>query len=108
MDEITEIDFDEVINDNNLTIVDFSATWCMPCRMLRPILERVEEKILDVNFCSLDIDESEDIAKRYRIFSVPTIVAFRNGKKIDSLVGLNSYDDVVAFVERCKRAKLED
>lgn len=108
MDEITEVDFDEIINEDNLTIVDFSATWCMPCRMLRPILERVEEKILDVTFCSLDIDESEEIAKRYRIFSVPTIVAFRNGKKIDSMVGLNSYDDIVDFVNRCKKAKLED
>ena len=108
MDEIDDINFDEIINDETLTLVDFSASWCMPCRMLRPILERVEEKILDVNFCSLDIDESEDIAKRYRIFSVPTIVAFKNGKKIDSLVGLNSYDDIVDFVNRCKKAKLED
>ncbi len=108
MDEITEFNFDEVINEDVLTIVDFSATWCMPCRMLRPILERVEAKVLDVNFCSLDIDESEDIAKRYRIFSVPTIVAFKNGKKIDSMVGLNSYDDIMDFVGRCKKAKLED
>lgn len=106
MDEITEVDFDEVINGDDLTLVDFSATWCMPCRMLRPIIERVESVIDDVNFFSLDIDESEDIAKRYRIFSVPTIVAFRKGKKIDSIVGLNSYDDILDFVKRCKRVKI--
>ncbi len=108
MDEITEMDFDAVINEDILTIVDFSATWCMPCKMLRPILERVESKYPDINFCSLDIDGSENIAKRYRIFSVPTIVAFKSGKKIDSMVGLNSYDDIVDFIERCKKAKIEN
>ena len=57
---------------------------------------------------NLDIDESENIAKRYRVFSVPTLVCFRSGKKLDSMVGLNSFDDVVEFVKRCKEMKLED
>lgn len=106
MQQIESKDFDAVINGDGLTVVDFSATWCMPCRMLKPIMERVSEKLDTVKFVNLDIDASEDIAKRYRIFSVPTLVAFRSGKKVDSLVGLNSYDDVVDFVNRCERAKV--
>ncbi|MBR6779173.1 MAG: thioredoxin [Clostridia bacterium] len=105
---MNEIDFDELINADNLTVVDFSATWCMPCRMLKPILERVTERFEDVDFFEVDIDDNEEIAKRYRIFSVPTLVCFRNGKKIDSLVGLNSYDDIVEFIENCQEAELPE
>ena len=108
MESINEENFDDIINGEDVTLVDFSATWCMPCRMLKPILERVEDKFDDVYFYNLDIDESENIAKRYRVFSVPTIVCFRSGKKLDSMVGLNSFDDVVEFVKRCKEMKLED
>ena len=100
------VDFEEIINSDELTIVDFSASWCMPCRMLAPILEQVANKMSHIGFYNIDIDENEDIAKRYRIFSVPTIMAFRSGKIIDSLVGLNSYDEVLAFVKRCEVAEI--
>jgi len=102
MEIINEKQFDELINVENLVVVDFFATWCMPCRMLKPIMERVETSMKDVNFYSVDIDESEEVSKRYRIFSVPTLVAFKNGEKVDSMVGLNSMDDIIEFVERCK------
>ena len=106
MDSVNELDFDEIINNEELTIIDFSATWCMPCRMLAPILEEVANKMDYVNFYNLDIDENEEIAKRYRIFSVPTLMAFKQGKVVDSLVGLNSYDDVLAFAKRCDEAEI--
>jgi len=108
MDSVSELDFDEIIGGDTLTIIDFSATWCMPCRMLAPILEQVADNRTDVNFFNLDIDENEDIAKRYRIFSVPTLMAFKQGKMIDSLVGLNSFDEIMDFVQRCDEAEIED
>ncbi len=108
MEIINESNFDDIINGEDVTLVDFSASWCMPCRMLKPILERVEDKFDDVYFYNLDIDENENIAKRYRVFSVPTLVCFRMGKKLDSMVGLNSYDDVIEFIKRCKEMKDED
>ena len=85
-----------------LTIIDFSASWCMPCRMLAPIINQVANTVTDVNFFNLDIDDSEDIAKRYRIFSVPTLLAFKEGKVLDTMVGLNSFEQVLDFVERAK------
>lgn len=103
-----DFDFDDLINSDNLTVVDFSATWCMPCRMLKPILERATERFEDVDFFEIDIDDNEEIAKRYRIFSVPTLVCFKSGKKIDSLVGLNSYDDIVEFIENADNAELPE
>lgn len=106
MDSIQELEFDEIVGSDELTIIDFSATWCMPCRMLAPILEQVADKMPEVNFYNLDIDDNEDIAKRYRIFSVPTLMAFKQGKVIDTLVGLNSFDEVLQFVKRASVAKI--
>ena len=103
-----DFDFEELISGEELTVVDFSATWCMPCRMLKPILEQVADKIDDVNFYALDIDENEEIAKKYRIFSVPTLVAFKQGVVIDSLVGLNNYDEIIKFVKQCKVAEIPE
>ena len=108
MDSVSELDFDEIIGTDTLTIIDFSATWCMPCRLLAPILEQVADSRTDVNFFNLDIDENEDIAKRYRIFSVPTLMAFKQGKVVDSLVGLNSFDEIMEFVQRCDETEIED
>ena len=108
MENVTEKNFDDTINSDELTIIDFSATWCMPCRMLKPIMERLADNHKDIRFFNLDIDESEEIAKRYRVFSVPTVVAFRSGKKIDSIVGLNPYENMEEFVLRCKNTKIED
>ena len=103
-----DLSFDDLINSDELTVIDFSATWCMPCRMLKPIFERVAEKCSDVNFYNVDIDENEEIAKRYRIFSVPTLVCFRNGKKLDSLVGLNSFEEIVEFIDNCRDMEDEE
>lgn len=108
MDSVNEFDFEAIINGDTLTVIDFSATWCMPCRMLAPILEQVADAKTEVNFFNLDIDDNEEIAKRYRIFSVPTLMAFKQGKVIDSLVGLNSYDEILKFVKRCEVAEIPE
>lgn len=108
MDSLSELDFEEIVSADELTVIDFSATWCMPCRMLAPILEQVADKRTNVSFYSLDIDDNEEIAKRYRIFSVPTLMAFKKGKVVDSLVGLNSYDEVLSFVKRCEVAEIPE
>ncbi len=108
MDALSELDFEEIIKGEDLTIIDFSATWCMPCRMLAPIMEQVADKMENVSFYNIDIDDNEEIAKRYRIFSVPTLLAFKQGKVIDSLVGLNSFDEVSDFVKRCETAEIPE
>lgn len=108
MDSTNELNFDDIINDECVTVIDFSAKWCMPCRMLKPILERVAEVETDVNLYNLDIDENEEIAKRYRVFSVPTLVAFKSGHKLDTLVGLNSLEQIVEFIENCKKIEIDN
>jgi len=70
--------------------------------MLKPILERVEKEFTDVVFANVDISEEEELSERYRIFSVPTIVAFKKGEIIESTVGLKNFDELVEFVKKCK------
>ena len=63
---MNELDFENILKaSEGLVVIDFSATWCMPCRMLKPIIERVAEKMPDVDFYDLDVDETEEIAKKY-------------------------------------------
>ncbi len=106
MKHLIQEDFDDLINRDELTVIDFSATWCMPCRMLKPILEKIETQS-NITIYEMDVQESEAIAMRYRIFSVPTLVCFKKGKKIDSLVGANPYEEVLAFIDRANSAEEE-
>ncbi len=101
MEIVNKSNFDSVIASNKLTLVDFSATWCMPCRMVAPILEKIANNKPDlVNIVKLDIDESEEIARRYRVFSVPTLMLFKDGENLDSMVGLNTYEKILEFIEK--------
>lgn len=102
MEKLNNENFDKVINSDKLTVVDFSASWCMPCKMFKPIVEELAQKDQSVQVFNVDIDEEDEIARRYRIFSVPTLLLFRNGEKIDTSVGLLSYDDLEDFVNKNK------
>ena len=102
MEEINEQEFKQAIESNHLVVVDFFATWCMPCRKMFSILEHVEKQHSDVRFYKVDIDENEGIAKELKIFSIPTIVAFKNGEIVDTSVGLKSVNEINDFVNSCK------
>ena len=92
-------EFEKIINESKPTIVDFFATWCGPCKMLSPILEKVEEDSKgDFNIVKVDVDESYDVAKKYGIMSVPTMIIFKDGDEQEKIVGLrqkNQIEDAV-------------
>lgn len=100
MEILNKNTFFQKIGSDKLILVDFFATWCMPCRMLAPILEGVAEANKDIEVCKLDIDESNELAREYRVFSVPTLILFKNGKAVDHLVGLNSVDAINDFIAK--------
>ncbi|MDV0446365.1 Thioredoxin [Methanosarcinaceae archaeon Ag5] len=75
----------------SLELIDFSATWCGPCRMQKPILDELEKKYADkVNFRVVDIDELPDMARAFNIHAVPTLVVLVDGKEVSRFVGVSS------------------
>ena len=90
--------FDETIHSQGKVLVDFWATWCMPCRMLAPTIEEIAEEMPGVKVCKLDIDESPEIAIQYGVMAVPTVIIFENGEELEKIVGLSDkeeYTDVL-------------
>ncbi len=84
----TNTNFPELLQGNNLIIVDFWATWCGPCRMLSPILDEVEEEMAgQISVVKVNVDDADEIAAKYRIMSIPTLLFFKNGQLVDKTVG---------------------
>ena len=75
-------------------LVDFNASWCGPCRMLRPILEEIAKENLKAKIVSVDVDEAADLAIKYGISSIPCLVLFKNGQEISRSVGLRSKEEI--------------
>ena len=84
----TNTSFDGLLADEKLVIVDFWATWCGPCRMLSPLLDEVEAEMSDkITVVKVNVDDADEIAMRYRIMSIPTLLFFKNGQLVDKTVG---------------------
>lgn len=85
---INDSNFDEVLAQNALVVVDFSATWCGPCRMLAPIVDELaDEYARRIFVAKADVEEAVESAERFGIRSVPTILFFKNGEKVDQTIG---------------------
>jgi len=72
-----------------LVVIDFFATWCGPCKMIGPVIEKMAGEMKDVVFLKVDVDESEDLAAEYSVQAMPTFVFLKNGSKVDSFSGAN-------------------
>ena len=91
---------EEVINNKGLTIVDFWAPWCGPCKMFGPIFESAKENHNDIKFCKLNVDEDvHNVSKDFGVMSIPTIVAFKDGKEVKRSTGFMNEDDLNIFLE---------
>ena len=77
----------EVLNSDKPVLLDFWASWCAPCRMLSPILEKVAAERPDVKVCKVNIDEQPELASRYQIFSIPTLMVMQNGQVVNQSTG---------------------
>ncbi len=86
-------EFNEIINSDRPTLVDFFATWCGPCRLQAPIIDRLKAGMGDrANVIKVDIDKNMEIARRYRVQSVPTLILFRSGEPVWRAVGVQQAD----------------
>ena len=89
----------EMMEKYSITLVDFSAIWCGPCQMLKPVLEEVA-KTTDYKVIKVDVDQSGDLAVEYEIRSVPTVIVFKNGTLEDRLTGFMTKDEIIQKVNK--------
>ena len=96
--KISEKEFAEV-KEQGVALIDFSATWCGPCKMLAPVLEEVSEELGDkVAFYNVDVDENPELAEAFDITNIPALALLKNGEKVDMQVGFAPKDNIVAFI----------
>lgn len=77
--------------EKKLTIIDFQAQWCGPCRMMKPHWEQLQSKYSQIKFYEVDVDENPEIAKECDVSAMPTYILLKNGKVVDKLVGANPH-----------------
>ena len=101
--EVTKKEFDkEVLKSDIPVLVDFNATWCGPCRMLKPVLEELSEERTDYKIVSIDVDDNQELAKEYGVLSIPCLVVFKGGKEIKRNVGFIPKDGIQDIMEEIK------
>ncbi|RZN61468.1 thioredoxin [Methanonatronarchaeum sp. AMET6-2] len=99
--KVTEENFESVINDNEVVVVDAWADWCNPCKRLEPIIEELaEEYEEEVVFGKLNVDENGGIARKYGIMSIPTLLYFKDGELVNRTVGALPKQQLKSAVEK--------
>ncbi|MBN1069035.1 thioredoxin [Clostridium botulinum] len=93
-------EFDDAIKEG-IVIVDFFADWCGPCKMLTPIFEELEEEMKDkVKFFKVNVDESGELASKFSVFSIPTMIIFKDGKDVSTEVGFLPKEKIKMNLEK--------
>jgi thioredoxin 1 len=90
----------EVLESDLPVLVDFWAEWCMPCRMIAPMIEEIaKEYDGKLKVCKLNVDEAQTTASSYEVMSIPTLIIFKNGEAVDKLVGAVPKSDLVSKID---------
>lgn len=93
---VTKENFEqEVLKSDKPVLVDFWASWCMPCKMLAPILDEVAEETEEFKVCKVNVDEEGDLAMQFRVMSIPTLVVMKQGEEVKRSLGVISKDEVM-------------
>ena len=91
---------EEVLKAEKIVLVDFYADWCGPCKMMAPVLDEISDEEADVlKVCKINVDDSPDVARAYRVMSIPNMVLFKDGKAVNRFVGVTDKSDIVEAVK---------
>ena len=89
----------EVIKSEKTLLVDFWAPWCGPCRMLSPVVDEIGEERTDIKVGKVNVDEQEELAMRFGIMSIPTLIVFKNGEAVKKTLGVQPKAAILEMVE---------
>lgn len=99
--DVTDTNFDETINNNELVVVDFWAPWCGPCRKLGPVLDDIAHEYSEkLKVVKLNTDENAESAKKHSVSGLPTLLLFKNGESVERMVGMLSKATIVSNIEK--------
>lgn len=99
MKHITSQEYEALAVSSDLLVIDFYATWCGPCKMLAPVFEEVAAKYPDATFVKVNVDEEEELARKFRISLIPTLVFVKNGEAVKTTTGYMDADALSALVD---------
>ena len=89
---------EEVLKSEKPVLVDFYADWCGPCKMLSPIVDEVAEENTDIKVVKVNVDDAQDLAMKYQVMSIPTLVVIKNGEEVNRSVGLIDKSQVLNLI----------
>lgn len=99
---VNKEEFENLIKQEKIVVVDFFAVWCGPCQMLTPVLEDLSNELTEIDVLKIDIDEEQELAISMGIEVVPTVMVFKNGEKQKVLEGLRSKSEFIEEIEKLK------
>lgn len=99
---IKDENLQEIIGQDKITLIDFWAEWCGPCRMMGPIIDEIGVDNVDVNVCKLNVDENTVSPVSFGVRGIPTLLFFKNGKILDKLVGVSTKSALQAKLDSLK------
>ena len=98
--KVTSENFEsEVLQSDKTVLIDFYADWCGPCKMLSPIVDEVAEENTDIKVVKINVDNAQDLAMKYQVMSIPTLVVIKDGREINRSVGLIDKAEVVSLIK---------
>lgn len=89
---------EEVLKADKTVLVDFWAEWCGPCKMLSPIVDDISEEREDIKVCKVNIDDCPDLAIKYKVMSIPTLVVFKQGEVFDKMIGAQPKSEILEIL----------